>query len=75
MNERRRPENAKLRAYFDALAEARQHTTETWGNNLVDGNIAYMSLEQWISYLEQCALTEAAKVCGANTGILTKIVK
>lgn len=75
MKDRRRPENAKLRMYFDALADAKKHTTETWSNNLIEGNMPYMSLESWVSYLEQCALHEAAKVCGSKPAILTKLVK
>lgn len=75
MRERRKPENAKLRVYFEALKDARKHTLDTWSNNLIQGNMPYMSLESWIAYLEQCVIKEAAKVCGANSNILTKIAK
>lgn len=67
--DRRKKENAKLRAYIDAIADAKQFTKETWADNLIAGNSAFISLEEWISYLEHCALEEAAKVCGVSDKI------
>lgn len=62
LNERRRTEAYKLRLYIDLIKETKAMTIDAWIASQVNSNQPYMSKEQWISYLQECANSEALKL-------------
>ena len=65
MQDRRKPENYKLRVYMDAMQDAKAMTDEQWLDAWIknaDTNSPYVFREQFIAYIDQCILGEVTKL-------------
>jgi hypothetical protein len=57
--DRRTKQGCRLRVYLDAIKQAKAMTQDEWVQNWISSGNRWMPKDQWISYLETCALKEA----------------